>query len=646
MRLWIFVPLLLATPCVAGLGIGVTPYPGPGVLGAAASYVKVFDASVYPTDTPTGGATYCVRQDGSAVKASATSCADASTSMSPATFNSSTFSDTDIIYISDRGGNISTALTIPSGGSSAANRITYRGEAAHTPTISATGGVVISSKNNIDLVDITVNAAGESNFLFEGTSTGIRTYNLKGYASTNQTFQHLNTVSVTHNNLYANGADDEGISIHDSGAVTVNGGIIEDCNTGTSYAGTPAYTINDVWIKNPTARAIESVASGGSLTINGCLVEESLTNTTDPTLRVPFGTVYIRNSIFKNLTDGDYYLSLPNTLTAAEVTGNIFYGRSGITTTAISNALVGTIVENNIFYGTGTNSVSNERGVVSNIMYNSGGAKGFNASTSDPGFADAANNDFSFSAASPAYKTGSVLDSLYTSDYIRASRRASKQWDIGPVQVSADAVATPSGLVEVGFAQFVPASGVSIYVPPNAELAVLMAGWYEGSSITFSSLTLGGVSLSEARTSYTTGQNTTAIWKLDDPTPGVSVLEYTISGTPDEGPGIWIVFFANATSTEISEGGLGSSDSNTISAGTLTANNGDLIVAVCGQYQSGGADGDVMSMSGVTEKDNRYNNQQRFWYGYSLASGNTAVSCTNASGSNYKGITGVVFDAE
>lgn len=112
-------------------------------------------------------ATYYVRADGTvtaASKASATSPASASTSLSMAQVNAATFAAGDSVLFSSQGGTYSTLLTIPSGGSGVGNEITYANVPNETPVIAVTTGNLINtnSKSNIIIQGFTYNYIGTS----------------------------------------------------------------------------------------------------------------------------------------------------------------------------------------------------------------------------------------------------------------------------------------------------------------------------------------------------------------------------------------------------------------------------------------------------------------------------------------------------
>lgn len=132
-------------------------------------------------------ATYYVRADGTvtaASKASATSPASASTSLSMAQVNAATFAAGDQVLFSSQGGTYGTLLTIPSGGSGVGNEITYGNVPGETPVIAVTSGYLINTnaKSNIIIQGLTYNYIGttaSTNIgLLLGTGSNITLKNL------------------------------------------------------------------------------------------------------------------------------------------------------------------------------------------------------------------------------------------------------------------------------------------------------------------------------------------------------------------------------------------------------------------------------------------------------------------------------------
>ena len=112
-------------------------------------------------------ATYYVRADGTVLAASkinATSPNAASTALNMAQVNAATFSAGDQVLFSSQGGNYSSVLIIPSGGSGVGSEVTYANVPSETPVIAITSGYLIdtNSKSNIIIQGLTANYTGSS----------------------------------------------------------------------------------------------------------------------------------------------------------------------------------------------------------------------------------------------------------------------------------------------------------------------------------------------------------------------------------------------------------------------------------------------------------------------------------------------------
>ena len=390
-------------------------------------------------------ATYYVRADGTAAnKSVATSSDSASTSMSAAIFNGETFSDGDVIVFSNKGGNFTNQVVLPSSGSGVGNEIEYKGESGYEPVWTSWDWKV--HQGNIIIRDITVNSVTGSNFEFgDGTNTytNVTTYNLSASNSSNQCFQHLDGVTVTHYNIYGSNASDEVISMHndDSGVadpvVTIYGALIENSENGINWVGAPTFAIYDFVIRGCTSYSIQPDSSGGIHIFERGLVVEPA-GKTDRRINCTYGTFNFKNVIFQNLTDGDYFLLLRSTLTAASVINCTFQGANGITTTGIFNQISVGVYKNNIFVDCGTQAFWGTTGTIDyNLFYNSGTAKGTNYQTGDP---DLDSNGKIQNTSSAAYDTGigPGSDSDIPTDDIDGQTRSGTTCDIG-----ADEAITP-----------------------------------------------------------------------------------------------------------------------------------------------------------------------------------------------------------
>ena len=338
--------------------------------------------------------TKCVRADGTAALVDANDCADASTSMSVATFNASSFSGDDIIAFSSRGGNFTTVTIVPSSGTEG-HPIIYQGEPGYEPTWSS--GYWTVAKSYVEINDITVSAAVASSFTFGDNTniySGISTHNLSSYNVLNQSFQHLDGVTVIHSNMHAEGAGDEGVSSHnetgvDDPVITINGIDIVDCNNGFNWVGEPTLNVYDFSISgtSSTGRAIQcypGVLAGSYANFERGVVVEN-PDQTSYMIDSNYGTYRFKNVIFFNLTDANYYM-LARTGTDYKVYNCTFIGDGVNTTTAIFNQTTTGVYKNNIFLNTLTGGFyrSTNGTVDYNLFFNSGTARGTNYVTVDP----------------------------------------------------------------------------------------------------------------------------------------------------------------------------------------------------------------------------------------------------------------------
>lgn len=339
--------------------------------------------------------TYCVRQDGTATFANATDCTDAASSMSVSTFNASSFSSDDVVAFSSRGGNFTSVVIVPSSGTDG-HPIVYKGEPGHLPDW--TGGYWRITKSYVEIDDITVSTSGAaSSFLFgdnTNTYTGIVTNNLKSYNVGNQSFQHLDGVTVVHSNMYAEGAGDEAVSSHnetgtDDPIITINGITIVDCVNGFNWVGAPTLNVYDFSITgvSATGKSIQcypGVLAGSYAHFERGIIVEDPDNTAY-IIDSYYGTYVFKNVMFFNLTDGNYYM-LARTGTDYSVINCTFVGDGTNTTTAIFNQTSTGKYVNNIILNTLTGGFySATNGTVDyNLFYNSGTAKGTNYVTTDP----------------------------------------------------------------------------------------------------------------------------------------------------------------------------------------------------------------------------------------------------------------------
>ena len=108
---------------------------------------------------------------------------------------------------------------------------------------SINSGIVITDKTNVTLIGLTVIDAVVSGIHWEnsiGTATNCTTT-----GSGNQGVQHIGTCQVTYNNLTSSDNIDDGISVHDSGIIVVNGGTFSGNAENINIIATAHVTIND-----------------------------------------------------------------------------------------------------------------------------------------------------------------------------------------------------------------------------------------------------------------------------------------------------------------------------------------------------------------------------------------------------------------
>jgi hypothetical protein len=392
-------------------------------------------------------ATYYVRHDGSAAnKAAATGPAStASACMSLKTFNGETFSAGDTVIFSSRGGNFTALCVIPSSGSSG-SPIVYRGEDGYTPLFVGTGSEGAVQVNSIDYIELRDLKAGvnTSPFYFSGTSSNVITYNLEVVSSGNQGLQHLNTVSVTHYNLVIANCGDEGISCHDTPTVVIHGATITDCDNGMNWVGAPTLTVEDCEISGISAsgRTIQYSGTGGTHIFRRCYIVEHV----DQAGRVTdclYGSWTWENCIFKNLTDGDYYMLARNTVSAFSIYNCTFMGDGVNTCTAIFNSYSGFVAKNNIFVACGTQALYGTTGTIDyNLFYNSGTARGSHTVTSDPGLSATGRISTGSSAIDAGIGPGS--DAAVPTTDIDGDTRSGTTCDLG-----ADEMASYSTTIEM-----------------------------------------------------------------------------------------------------------------------------------------------------------------------------------------------------
>ena len=380
-------------------------------------------------------ATYYIRADGTSTKSGATDPTSSSTSMSPTTFNAATFEAGDVVVFSGRGGTITTQVIIPSSGSDDSNRIVYRGESDHIPTLNHDVLSLSCSKSYVDIDDLNI-TGGTSGAEFSGTGVGIRTHDLTFFGSVNQSLQHLNTAHVDHYNLTTSGAVDEGLSMHDSPTVRVFGGSISGHN-GINWVGTGSIELYDCSIQaeNSAGYAIQPSATSYNFKAHRCLIIETTGSTKRAIDFNAAGNVEFVNCVFRNLGTTDYYLLLRSSLTTARLMNCVFYSGS-ITGAVVFNQLSTGIYKNNIFHTTTSGSGKgfySSSGVDKTCYYLSGSTYyGTTYTTSDPMLVNPTSGDYHLQSGSPCRSIGADLSAYFTVDIDGETRTV--PWDIGADQ--------------------------------------------------------------------------------------------------------------------------------------------------------------------------------------------------------------------
>ena len=142
-----------------------------------------------------------------------------------------------------------------------------------------TSNINIDSYNNVIINNLESINATRDCLMIQGTSANIITNNCTFNGCGNQGIQHLDTVTATHNNPTCKNNADDGISLHDSAIVTINGGLFENndqaintiANSTTTINGNPTFISNtgyDVWATNAITESSCTITINNS-TING-----------------------------------------------------------------------------------------------------------------------------------------------------------------------------------------------------------------------------------------------------------------------------------------------------------------------------------------------------------------------------------------
>lgn len=186
------------------------------------------------------------------------------------------------------------------------------------------------------------------------------------------------------------------------------------------------------------------------------------------------------------------------------------------------------------------------------------------------------------------------------------------------------------------------ASSQSITVPADAELAVVsLSGWDSTGSSYFSggAVTLGGDSMTLGKADGGSDANNAAIFYLSNPSTGSQTLAWDWAGSSgaDEGVSIIYTFYSNVdTADPIRDSGGQSTTggAGTASTGTLTALEGDLVVAV------GAGNGSSASWTNATEVYDTLYNSNVGTLAEVSPSGDVSVSVTVGS---YASVSAIVI---
>ncbi len=341
--------------------------------------------------------TYYSRADGTAAnKATAIGpVTDASACMSRTVFNAETFVDNDIIIFSNRGGDFTSSIYLPSGGVD--NKITYRGEEGYEPDFTA--GFNQNSKANVII----------ENMFSTGPDTGYGTgFQFKGVGVAGVVCNNLSatkwgqccavgaeatdTVSVEFNDCNFTGLElsDETFTSHGDVTIVYNRGVITASGTDGPYnwVNSPTCTFNDVTFenKNHVADVLKNDGSYCNMVFNRCIFIEPVGKTDLGPDFSTGDTVVFKNCIFFNLTDGAYYLIFYTAVASAKIYNCTFIGNGTQSTIIIFNQALNIIFKNNILLnGGGTKAFYGNNGTIAyNLFYGSGEASGTNTVTTNP----------------------------------------------------------------------------------------------------------------------------------------------------------------------------------------------------------------------------------------------------------------------
>jgi hypothetical protein len=189
--------------------------------------------------------------------------------------------------------------------------------------------VQIASRNNITINNLEMQRGTTDGLLISGTSTNIITNNCEFSNTGNQGIQHLNTVQAVHNNPICRNNADDGISVHDSCNVVINGGIMDGNNhqintiadstiivNGTTFINTGQYdvyvlnsnTLGSVSaVVNDCVLAVNSCINGSLVTFNNCEMQELQLSSSALNLK---SNVTLNNCVVQKLVNGNNILEV------------------------------------------------------------------------------------------------------------------------------------------------------------------------------------------------------------------------------------------------------------------------------------------------------------------------------------------------
>lgn len=388
---------------------------------------------VYQSSAPAMVYDYCVREDGTATFANATDCTDAASSMSPVTFNASSFSAGDVVAISGRGGEITTGLVPPSSGT-AGSEIVYAGEIGNLPTIGpASGACLLLGVSDIIISNMTLDGGSYGLHVNTGTYTGIETNGLTITAPSSEGARHEGTVDAIHNSMNISGVG-EPITTHGGGTIVFNNAIVSDYDANGAVRGAPGSTANWKFYDSTfTATTGGLVISSTNISTGTYTFERNIITENGASRGWDIrgaGKLVFKNNIVTGTFTGDFYL-LPST--GSEIYNNTFYDLAPSNSLIFNNSVTLSI-KNNIFDTISGEVLYAATGTIDyNCFYSAGTVRGTNTVTSDP----ALGADGKLTASSTAVigaGVGPSTDAVVPTDDIDGDTRSGATTDMGADQ--------------------------------------------------------------------------------------------------------------------------------------------------------------------------------------------------------------------